>query len=375
MIPHIALTIVLATAACAPRPHLSAERARAGALASPAAFVSEYAAAHQFNGTVVVASRGQVSYAKSFGWASIPFRVPNTNQTRYKIASITKAFTAVLVLQLYEQGKLALNAPIKTYLPDYAGEGGATVTIHQLLNHTSGIDNMDKVTTLEDAILGGVPPYQAPYTSDQLLSRFASGKLSNPPGTAFDYNNADYVILGKIIERLYGAPYEQVLQERILSPLNLVNTGMLKQQAIVDRLANTYFYRDDLKALVPDLPVYLENWYAAGAMYSTAQDVLTFSTALFGHQLLSRPETLALMIKPGLDDYGYGVWSYETTIEGTKHRVVKRPGRIMGAQTQLYHFVDRDLTIIILSNTGTADLDELVAEIGKRVLMRTASAR
>jgi D-alanyl-D-alanine carboxypeptidase len=362
----VALTTLAIVTACARAPS-DTNRTRADAAQPPAAFVSEYAAAHQFNGTILMASRGQVSYARSFGWANRPFKVPNTNQTRYKIASITKAFTAVLILQLYEQGKLALTSPIKTYLPDYAGEGGATVTIHQLLNHTSGIDNMDKVTTIEDAIRGGVPPYQAPYTSDQTLSRFASGKLVHAPGTTFDYNNADYVVLGKIIERLYGKPYEQVLQERILAPLNLTSTGTLKQQAIVDGLADTYFYRDDLKALVPDFPVYSENWYAAGSMYSTAQDVLTFSTALFRHRLL-KSQTLALMIKPGLDDYGYGVWSYETTIDGTKYRVVKRPGRIMGAQTQLYHFVDRDLTIIILSNTGTTDLDEFVAEIGKRVV-------
>lgn len=129
----------------------------------------------------------------------------------------------------------------------------------------------------------------------------------------------------------------------------------------------TYFFREDLKALVNDLPVYPENWYAAGAMYSTVDDVLTFSRALFGTRLLKR-ETLALMIKPGLDDYGYGVWSYETKINGKPHRVVKRPGQIMGAQSQLYHFLDEDVTIIILSNTGTTNLDELVAEIGKRVV-------
>jgi hypothetical protein len=92
---------------------------------------------------------------------------------------------------------------------------------------------------------------------------------------------------------------------------------------------------------------------------------------LFGAKLLKK-ETLALMIKPGLDDYGYGVWSYDTKIGGKPHRVVKRPGQIMGAQSQLYHFLDDDVTVIILSNTlsntGTTNLDEFVAEIGKRVV-------
>jgi D-alanyl-D-alanine carboxypeptidase len=148
-------------------------------------------------------------------------------------------------------------------------------------------------------------------------------------------------VLGKIIERAYGQTYEQVLKEKILQPLGMKHTGMLHQSDVIDGLADTYFFREDLKALVNDLPVYPENWYAAGAMYSTVEDVLAFSNALFGSTKLLKKKTLALMVTPGLDDYGYGVWSYETKIDGKKHRVVKRPGQIMGAQSQLYHFLGR----------------------------------
>jgi len=209
--------------------------------------------------------------------------------------------------------------------------------------------------------------YQTPSTSDQLLARFCSGKLVAVPGKVFDYNNGDYIVLGKIIERLYGKTYEQILADRILRPLKLENTGMLHQGDILKGLADTYFFRDDLKSLVHDLPVYPENWYAAGGMYSTVDDLLTFSNALFGGSLLSK-ESIVLLTKAGLDDYGCGLWSYETTINGKKHRVVKRPGQIMGAQTQLYRLLDDDVTIIILSNTGTTDLDVFVAEIGKRAV-------
>lgn len=334
---------------------------------TPDGFIASYAKEHNFNGSILIQKDGAISYAQSFGLANMAFKVPNTNQTKYKIASITKVFTSALILQLHEQGKIDLNKPIRTYLPDYAGEGADKVTIHQLLNHTSGLANFDTVTNMETALKSGVPVYQTPYTSDQLLAKFCSGKLANVPGKVFDYNNADYIILGKIIERLYGDTYEKVLKDKILQPLKMENTGVLHQSDILDGLADTYFLRDDLKALVNDLPVYPENSYAAGAMYSTAQDVLTFSNALFGGKLLKK-ETLALMTKPGLDDYGYGLWTYETKVNGKKHRVVKRPGRIMGAQTQLYRFLDEDVTIIILSNTGTTDLDEFVAEIGKKVV-------
>ena len=329
-------------------------------------FIETYAAGHKFNGTILIEREGKVTYLKSFGLANFAFSVPNTPQTEYRIASITKLFTSVLVLQLSEQKQIDLNATIRTYLPIYAGEGADKVTIHQLLNHTSGIYNMDQVKSIQQALDGGLPPYQFPYTSDQILAKFASGRLVSTPGTTFDYNNGDYIILGKIIEHICGKPYETVLKENILEPLHLVHTGSLHQQMIVPQLAETYFYRDDIGQLVPDLPAYPENWYAAGSLYSTVEDLRRFADALFGYKLFTR-ETLALMTKPGLDDYGYGLWAYETDVKGKKLRVVKRPGQIMGSQTQLYHFMDLDITIVILSNTGTTDLDEFVREIGVHV--------
>ena len=333
------------------------------------AFIAAYAQEHGFNGTVLVQQNGNIRYEQSFGSANFQFDVPDTNHTRYRIASITKVFTSTLILQLHEQGKIDLRGTIGTYLPDYRGEGAGKVTIHQLLNHTSGLENFDQVKSMEEALTRGLPVYQTPYTSDQLLSNFCSGPLVHVPGTTFDYNNSDYIILGKIIERVTGKSYEQALEERILAPLGMADTGVLHQHDIVKHLASTYFYREDLKALSNDLPVYPENWYAAGAMYSTAADVLKFSEALFGSRLLKK-ETVALMTTQGLDDYGYGLWVYETKVGGRKYRVAKRPGRIMGAQSQLYRFLDEDVTVILLSNAGTADLDEFVAEIGKRVVMQ-----
>ncbi|HEY0660009.1 MAG TPA: serine hydrolase domain-containing protein [Lysobacter sp.] len=329
-------------------------------------FIEAYAKEHDFNGTVLVRKEGKVAYQGSFGSADISWDVPNTASTKYKIASITKLFTSVLILQLQEQGRIDLNGKIADYLPNYAGEGAHKVSIHQLLNHTSGIRNFDQVKSMEAALTGGLPTYQAPYTSDQLLARFCSGPLIHPPGTVFDYNNGDYIILGKIVERVYGQPFDEVLQARILKPLGMADTGMLKQSDIVPGLASTYFYRDDLKSLVNDLPAYPENWYAAGSMYSTVADLMTFSDALFGAKLIDR-KTLALMLEPGLDDYGYGTWIYDASIHGRQHRIVKRPGQIMGAQTQLYHFLGEDITVILLANTGTTDLDEFVAEIGKQI--------
>ena len=330
-------------------------------------FIAAYARQHDFNGTVLVQQDGKRRYGHSFGLSNLQHGVANNDQTRYWIASITKLFTAALVLQLQEEGKLDLQATVARYLPDYAVDGADTITVHQLLNHTSGLENFDQVKSLEQALTEGLPTYQAPYTSEQLVRKFGSGPLLHAPGTTFDYNNGDYLLLGKIIERVAGKTYEQVLRERILAPLGMHDTGMLRHADVVKGLASTYSYRDDLKALSNDFPVYPENWYAAGAMYSTVNDVLKFSDALFGPRLL-REETRVLLTTPGLDDYGYGLWVYETRIGKDKYRVAKRPGRIMGAQAQLYRFLDRDLTIVILGNTANTDLDEFVSRIGKAAI-------
>lgn len=115
----------------------------------------------------MIEDRSGIRYARSFGYANRQFKVPNTLHTRFKIASITKAFTAALILRLHEQGKISLDHTIKTYLPDYTGPAGDKVTIKQLLNHTAGMANIDRgLTSAESAIKSGIPHYQTPLTTD-----------------------------------------------------------------------------------------------------------------------------------------------------------------------------------------------------------------
>jgi CubicO group peptidase (beta-lactamase class C family) len=334
---------------------------------SLSAYIDEYAEAHDFNGTVLVQNKGAIAYQQSYGLANRQFVVPNRNDTKYKIASITKMFTAVLVLQLAEKGRLDLNTTIGNYLPKYKGEAAEKVTIDQLLHHTSGMKNRDENARPDKAIVH----YQTPMTTDELITQYYSEPLVAQPGATFDYNNADYILLGKIIEEQYGKPFEKVLSEKILEPLGMNMSGMVKQAVTLDNLADTYFFRDDLNALSNDLPVYLENWFAAGGMYSTALDLLKFSNALFDYKLI-QPATLEKMIQPGPDDYGYGVWIDEIQAGGKTIKSVRRPGRIMGAQTMLIHYLDADLTIVVLSNAGTTSPDDFAFAIGNRILNQTA---
>lgn len=331
-------------------------------------FIDSFAQQNNFNGTILIQGRSKISYQKSFGLANFQHKIPNKVETKFKIASITKLFTSVLIMQLVEKGKIDLNRTIKAYLPEYDGEGGHKVTIHQLLNHTSGMANIDTVKSLESALKNGVPLYQKPRSTDKLLRDFCSEKLVNEPGKVFDYNNADYIVLGKIIEKIYSNTYNQAVIENILQPLKMKNTGLLYQDNIIEGLADTYFFRDDLNRLVPDLPVYAENWYAAGSMYSTVNDILQFSNALFGLKLLKQ-ESLNKMFVPGLDEYGYGIWVHEAyEINKKTYKIIKRPGLIMGAHAMLFHILGEGSTIIILSNTGTTSLDNFAAKLADQII-------
>ena len=323
---------------------------------SPEAEIDAFARENDFSGVVLITERGSVRYRRAFGLADRAFAVPAAPDTRYRVGSVTKLFTSVLILQLAEQGRLDLEAPLRSALPDYPGEGADRVTIHQLLNHTSGIAQWDTVSSYQEAFANGLEKYQRPLAPDAQLRRCCSGPLQRQPGAAFAYNNADYFVLGRIVERLTGKTFEEALDARILGPLGLTSTGMLHWDRIVPRLAPTYFWRDDRRVLVPDMPVYYENWYAAGGLYSTASDLAAFADALYGGRLIG-PDMLRRLLTPGLDDYGYGLWSYSFTRAGRSWRVAKRPGSVMGANAVLYRLLDRDLSIVLLANTNRADLD------------------
>jgi len=325
--------------------------------------IDSFARAHDFSGTILVRAHGRTLYSRSFGLADRAFAVPARADTRYRVASITKLFTSVLILQLAQEGRLDLDAPVRAALPDYPGEGGDRVTILQLLHHVSGIAQWDNVASYQEAFAHGVDRYQRPLAPAQLLQLCCAGPLVRAPGAAFDYNNADYFVLGRIIERLTSRSYEEALAERILRPLGLRDTAMLRWDAIVPRLAPTYFWRDDEHRLVADMPVYYENWYAAAGLYSSAPDLMRFAEALYGGRLLG-PAMTQRLLAAGLDDYGCGLWSYNVTRGGRVHRVAKRPGSMMGANAMLYRLLDEQATVVILANTNRADLDMFAQRIG-----------
>ncbi|HYC87310.1 MAG TPA: serine hydrolase [Chryseosolibacter sp.] len=322
--------------------------------------IGAYAAYGKFNGSVLVAEKGKVIYKKGFGLADMEWNVPNQPDTKHRLGSITKQFTSMLIMQLVEQGKLKLDAPISTYLPDYPKKTGSAITIHHLLTHTSGIPNM---TSFPGFFKNISPNYHSP---EQLVKLFADSTLEFKPGERFAYCNSGYVLLGYIIEKVTGKSYDQVLQENIFTPLKMNNSGydrhgpLLKNRARgYAKYGRTYTNADFIDMSVP---------YSAGAMYSTVEDLYLWDQALYGNQLL-RKENMDLLfakhISSGWGHYGYGWGVGEMPLGNTSERVetVGHSGGINGFNTQLTRVLSDRSLIVLLDNTGGAPLNDITNAI------------
>src|SRR6185369_14222828 len=227
----------------------------------------------QFNGSVLVADNGQVVYKKGVGLANMEWNISNAPDTKFRLGSITKQFTATVILQLVEQGKIKLDGKITDYLPDYRPDTGARVTIHNLLTHTSGIPSYTSLP----GFLQNVS--RNPFKVDEFIKKYASGDLEFEPGTKFVYDNSGYFLLGAIIEKVTGKPYEQVLKENIFDPVGMKNTGYDHWQTILAKRATGYTNtpRGYETAAYLDMSIP----YAAGSIYSTVEDLYLWDQALY----------------------------------------------------------------------------------------------
>lgn len=334
---------------------------------SLASKIDQFATENDFNGTVLIKNQNDIIYHKSFGLANRESIIRNTNHTQYAIASITKLFTSVIILQLLEEGKIDLSHMIKEYLPDYKGKGGNKVTIHHLLTHTSGIQNCETIDKGRSNDLPGI--YTEDLGLDEIIEKYCSGPVTRPVGKSFEYNNGDYIILGKIIETISGISFSKFLSQRILMPLKMDRTGLIINSGDMQQLAQGYKWNQEVNAYERDPQRYYENYFTSGAMYSTANDLIKFTDALFNGSLLSK-SSLELLLRtyPETKSYGYGLWVRYPRYNKTVPKVAQRFGRIWGINTLLSHFIDQDITVIVLANTNKVHVSEFQHIAGEELL-------
>jgi CubicO group peptidase (beta-lactamase class C family) len=196
-----------------------------------------HAKVNGFSGSVLLASKGQAVFAKGVGYANVEWQIPNATTTKFRIGSMTKQFTSMLVMQLREQGKIKLEDPVCVYVAP-CPDAWKPVTIHHLLTHTSGIPAYTAIASWRDTNM-------VSKTIDQMLAIFRDLPLQWTPGDKYAYNNSGYFLLGVVVEKASGKNYEQALQDMILTPLGLADTGYDWSKTIIPRRASGYSARGD----------------------------------------------------------------------------------------------------------------------------------
>jgi CubicO group peptidase (beta-lactamase class C family) len=304
-----------------------------------------------FNGVALVATNGEIDYINGIGIANRQSGTTINSKSKFKIASMTKTFTAVLILQLFEQDKLDLKANFGKYFPTYKGEAKDKVTIEQLLTYSSQIPAESEDFEMQ--------PYQKSMTLDSFIDKYCSGRLLGEPGTKSNYSNTEYIILQKIIENITSKPYEKVLQEKILNPLKMENTNMLKSEDIISGLVSSYIVNDSTKVVSSEVPYFIENFFGAGAMYSTVEDLLKFDFAIFNYKLLNETNS-KLLITPNkeLDNVAFGVW-YASGYGTFSKPFIYRTGGIQGSCSNWIHSIEDKKSIIVFNNTDGTNLYEM----------------
>ncbi len=297
-----------------------------------------------FEGVVLIAEKGRPIYQEAFGFRDLEQQKANLLNTHFPIASITKMITSIIIMQLEEEGKLDLKAPISKYLEKVDIPNKEMLTSHYLLLHISGLPN------------------EANQIFDQykLADKFISETIKNgsvkEPGT-FNYANIDYVILGKIIERIEGKSWEEVVEERIIHKLNLSQTGFTLLGDYPDNFAYGFHINENgQRSRFPN--IHIENYGAAGSMYSTAEDLLKIDQAMYQENFLSQLSRDKMFTSyPEYNYSGYGVWSYRYPFLDNQPLLMERRGGILGWNSVIVRFLESNKTIIILSNNDQFNPD------------------
>jgi len=307
--------------------------------------------AHIAGATVAVSVGGSIEYEKAFGYANLTPKAAAATDTVYPIGSITKQFTAACVLLLAQDGKLSIDDPLSLYVPDLPW--GNRVTLRHLLDQESGVVDFRS----------GVVDYTGPVAQSKIIDRLRQTDLLFAPGSKYEYSNSNYYLLGMVVEKASGKAYAQFLRERVLAPLSLGSTYYNDGSTPIAALAHGSNAGSD-----GPQPVAPENadWaYAAGAIASTAADLIRWDEALRAGKLLTAASLTEMMTTGSLDggkgtDYAFG-W---VVVKHDGVREVWHNGEVTGYHAMNATYPDLKTDVVVLTNTGgTFAADDLAVRI------------
>jgi CubicO group peptidase (beta-lactamase class C family) len=300
---------------------------------------------------ILVAKKGAVVYKKAFGNANMELNVPIRTDMVFNLASVTKQFTAVGILQLVEQSKILLSDSLQKFIPDFPSKG-YTITIENLLTHTSGIRDYMQID------YANLYMERWDFKPKQLIDSFKNYALEFDPGTKFSYSNSGYYLLGYIIQKVSGQSYQSYIQNHLLKPLGLSHTYFDSSSIIIPNRVNGYRKEEDVFKNVDYWSPTIE--YAAGGLISNVDDLFKWHKGLYSYQILKKETIQKAFIPYLLKDgtatgYGYG-WFLKTS-NGIKS--IEHEGGIPGFKSNVIYFPAEDIFIAALFNCGTVPVDDL----------------
>lgn len=300
---------------------------------------------------LLIARDGQIIVTDACGFESMEMRVPATVETKFRIGSVTKQFTAAAILKLQEEGQLSVADTLDKYFPDYPR--GKEITLHHLLTHTSGIPSYTDAAEFRTQVIG-------PVTSEALIDSFRTKPLEFEPGQKWKYCNSGYFLLGSIIEKVSHQTYDDYLRKTFFEPLGMTSTGVHHTGKVMEKEAIGYSWNSERQAYEKALNWDMSHAGGAGALYSTVGDLYRWNEGVFGGKVLSS-ESLKAAFTPaevkegGATNYGYG-WSL-TDQRGLK--LISHGGGLDGFASGLMRLPDQRVTVVVLAAAlpGAAGFD------------------
>jgi len=319
-----------------------------------AAVERELARQHTSAASIAIARDGEIVYSKGYGQADSALRVPADGQTIYAIGSVTKQFTAALVMRLVEQGKIGLETKVSQYLPE--APHAAEISVRYLLDQRSGLP--DYLGSSD--VMGYL--FDPAVTPAQLVALVATKPLDFPPGSKFAYSNTNYILLGMIVEKVTGESYADYLYQSLLQPLQLFSTTY-SIPAAAPRVAVGEQWDDSTKVQEPVARWTSQLAYAAGALNSDVSDLVAWDTAFFGGRIVSPASVREMTTPPALpnavaDGYAFG-WIVGNVYGRTE---IWHNGGIPGFAARNAYFPSEHLAIVVLANKIGFDSGPVVRE-------------
>lgn len=315
--------------------------------------LNAFIALNKFNGTVLVSKSNQTVYQKSLGYNDKNKNIFLKKNDIFPIGSLTKPFTSILILKLIEQKLIALDDKISKFIPEYPK--GSEITIQNLLTHTSGIyEELRNSKYLEQLYS------KKTFNHDEKMSFFINEPLDFEPGSKFSYCNSGYTLLGIIIEKITGISYSQNLEQYIFKPLKMNNTGFDYSRIKKDRVIG-YSYLSNSKNIEVEI-ANADLLFSSGALYSNSKDLQKFYRGLKSRTIISDK---ALKQSISIFKQGYGLGWYIDKIGNDS--VVNHGGNLEGFTSYFAMNLDKDICVILLSNTTSTSLERIGNSIYKIV--------